>query len=84
MIDFLINVLYEKDIIKKRRLLSAIRILSEVKNIVYGIDIETEGFDLYVLIVLRFIQRESPPSREISLLSWARMPFRLSRAFWEA
>lgn len=38
MIDFLINALYEKDIIKKRRLLSAIRILSEVKNIVYGID----------------------------------------------
>lgn len=38
MIDFIINTILEKELVKKRRVLSAINMLNEIKKIVYSLE----------------------------------------------
>lgn len=43
MIDFLLGILYEKEIIIKKRFLSIIKKLTEVKNITYSLGLQNES-----------------------------------------
>ena len=42
MIDFLLDVTFEKEIIIKKRFLSCLRMLTEIKNIIYSLDYTDE------------------------------------------